>query len=271
MGKRVLHPKPVDLLNAPMGRRRFVRQAGTAVLATAVGYACSESGSPGSGIVSVTINGLGAEVPHGGRVEISGGTLSEPIEIFLPVLAFAEVSVQVGSYTVLYEPPPGYAIVGGQSEFTVDVSEFETTEVEITVSATTGTLRVTVTGITSAINGGSATLQRTDAAGSAIPVIVPLTGTVDRLVAPGTYTVTYAPPTGQELIPGQTNPVLGVVVAQDATTTVTFNIRDLDDPDPPADLLFHSDWSTALGTSDTALRDTSKDGSRLAASARRRL
>ena len=261
MGKRVRRTAKTKRsakldLNGPIGRRAFVQGAGAAVLATA--YGCSEPNAPGSGIVRITITGLGSEVTTAGIARINGGNLTEEIEVILPAIAFAEVSVEVGSYDVEYEPPSGYVVVGGNTLFEVDVSEFEVTEVNVTVTQAIGTLRLQITGVTSIVNGGGAQVTRTDIAGQTpFPIVVPVAGSINTSVAPGTYSVQYAAPTGQVLVAGQTNPQVAVVL-ENQTTTLSWTVEDEDVDPPPADVLFHSDWSSLLGSVDNALRDISK-------------
>jgi hypothetical protein len=92
---------------------------------------------------------------------------------------------------------------------------------------TTGTLQVTVTGLTgSPANGGSAVAQRTDSAGTPIAINISAAGSGSSANVPaGTYTVTYAAPSGFAIAGGVTNPVTGLVVISGGTATATFAVQ----------------------------------------------
>jgi hypothetical protein len=340
-----------------MGRRAFVRAASGLLASAAVGDACREIGSPGSGTIRVTINGLLPGGDTAGTATVTGGTLPAPLIVPLPPLTFKEITVDIGTYHVVYEAPPGYTVVPGagytidaqgRAELDVVVEDQKITPVEITISTATGTLRITVTGLQGAATGGSASVVRTDITGQTpvtvnvpasgtvdtafaagtysvtysppgghalapgetnprsvtvtagqvvtatyqvqqggtvrvtvtgidagaanggsasvlrtdiggqtpVTVNVPVTGTVDTGVAPGTYSVTYTPPGGRRLVAGQTNPQ-SVIVASGGLGTATFQIEVIPGP---SGILFHSDWSTALGTGNAAIFDSSKSG-----------
>jgi hypothetical protein len=241
-----------------IGRRQFVRTTGGILVAAAVG-GCRDSGAPGSGVIRVTIVGLQAGFTTAGSATITGSGIATPVTIELPAVSSGEATVAVGTYHVVYAPPAGYTMAPGSSnEVDVTVIEGDTAGVVFSVVQADGTLRLTVAGVDAgAPNAGTAQVLRTDIGGQ-VPfgVVVPLSGAADSSVLPGAYTVTYTPPTGHQLVAGQTNP-RGISVQSNAVTTVAFNV-ELPPPPPPGDIVFHSDFSTALGTSDAAVLDTSK-------------
>lgn len=239
-----------------MKRRRFVKTAGGIFVAAAVGEACGGDGSP-TGTVRVTITGLSSGTTAG-TATITGSGLSSPLVVPLPAAASGEATVLVGSYHVVYQPPAGHAMAPG-SPNAVDlvVTLDSITEVSFAVVPANGLLRITVTGVTSGTNGGSAQVLRTDIGGqTAQTVSVPIGGQVDTSLVPGGYSVDYSAPSGFRLTADQTDP-RSVTVTPDTTTPVTYAIEAIPAGPPPA-VVFHTDWTTALGSSDAAVRDTGK-------------
>ena len=240
--RRTRHGKAVPKMPRPrtaaerIGRRQFVRTAGGVLGAAAVGNACREVGSPGSGTIIVNLLGFVTGATALGSATISGGNLATPLVVTLTGPdTFAEVTVEVGTYQVEYEAPSGYTVAPGtgytvnaqgRGERSVLVQDQQVTEVSFTVAAATGTLRITVTGIQSgAANGGSASVLRTDITGQTPATVnVPTVGTVDTPFAPGTYSVTYTPPSGHLLSAGQTNPQ-SVPITGGQTGTATFQVQ----------------------------------------------
>jgi hypothetical protein len=248
-------------LDRTIGRRGFVRTASGLFVAAAFGTGCGEVGDAGTGTVRVRINGLANGLASAGSVTITGSGLTQPLVVQLPALTQAEVAVPVGSYQIVYQPPGGYTIAaGGSNQAAATIVEGELTEVQFTVVAASGVLRLTITGTPAgSVNSGSAQVSRVDVPGQApLAVIIPLAGVVDVSVVPAEYSVDYAPPSGAQLIVGQVDPRSAVVTANQ-TTSVGYTIESsAAPPPPPAGVLFHSDFSTATGTSSAALRDTSK-------------
>jgi hypothetical protein len=238
-----------------IGRREFVRTS-SGLLVAATMFGCSDPSAPDAGVVRVVINGLGAGITTAGSATITGEGIT-PINLVLPPIAEGSASVKAGNYHVVYAPPAGYTMAPGElNEIDVIVEAGATTNVEFDVVPATGTLRVTVTGLAGgAASGGGAQALRTDIGGQTpLAIVIPGTGTVDSSVAPGTYSVTFSAPAGYQLTAGATNPVV-VVVASSATATANFAVEEVGEP--PA-VIFHSDWSTALGTTSAALGDNGK-------------
>jgi hypothetical protein len=232
----------------PIGRRSFVKTSGGILIAAGVGAACSDGGIQGeaTGTVKVTITGLGTGLVDGGSALVTrtDGTFT-PLTIPLPAPVGAQqaiaatAEVPVGTYHVVYTPPAGYSVTGGNA-FDVTVEDGIITSVDVLVSpiaAAQGTLKVVITGMTGSGSAGSASLLRTDIAGQTA-VVVPLTlpaANQSVVVASGTYQVTYTTPTGFQLSAGQTNPQ-NVNVTTGATTTVTFVVQAVATGFQPGDL-----------------------------------
>ena len=216
-----------------------------------------------SGTLEIAIDGLDGSAATGGlaqvlRTDIGGQT---PLTVAIPDDGNAVASLVPGSYAVTYSPPENHSLAPGEvatKNVLVQSDGVAAVEYEVTFSAPVGTLAVEVTGLTDGVTGGgSASALRTDVSGSPVIVIaVPADGFADTVVAAGTYSVSYAAPSGHVLAPQQTNPQT-LVVAANAADTAAF---DVDSSGPaPAGVVFHSDWGTALGKSEEALRDTEKE------------
>jgi hypothetical protein len=228
-------------------------------LAALLGVSCSADADGGAqrGTLHVVISGLTPGFVSAGSAVVTGTGLSGPLVINLPAISEAEADIAVGTYDVVYTPPVGYALApGNSSSRNIEILKGETTDVEFTVVAASGTIRIVVTGLGGAVaNGGTADILRTDLAGQTpFGVIVPIAGTADASVVPGDYEITYTPPGGYGLSEGEVNP-RDVTVAADAMATATFAVEPLA---APAGVIFHSDWSTATGATAAAFRDTDK-------------
>lgn len=237
-----------------VGRRDFMRATSGMLIGSAI-VGCKEVGAPDAGTVRVTVTGLTAGFTSAGTVRVTGGSLTEPTNVDLGTQSSGELTVSAGTYTVLYTPPAGYSMTAGQSNLLeVVVTAAEVTLVSLGVSVASGTLRLTVSGLAAgAAAGGTAQALRTDLVGqSPISLTVPGTGTVDRSVEPGNYSVTYSPPGGFAL--ATTNPQT-VVVAGNATGTVAFTVNVTA---PPPAVIFHSDFGTSIGADAASVRDSSK-------------
>lgn len=246
----------------PAGQTNF-RNATIADSATStVTYQVSQVVTPTAGTLRVQVTGLQAGASSGGsvsalRTDIGG---QSPIVAAVAASGSVDVSLQGGTYDVTYTPPAGYQLNAGQTNpQSATITNGATSNVGFAVSViapTTGTMRVQVSGILAgAPNGGSAAIQRTDIPGqSAVTVQVPTSGTVDSTVQAGTYTVTYLPPSGYQLNAGQTNP-RNLTITSGQTSTASYQVSQTA---TPVGVVFHSDWSTALGTSDNAIMDNGK-------------
>lgn len=239
----------------PIDRREFVvRTSGVLALGAFVS-ACSD---PDAGTVRVTISGLLPGFTSAGSATITGDGLAGPLVIQFPGVATGEARVRAGTYHVVYEPPAGYAMAAGSpNDIEVTVRSGEPTEVEFDVVQASGTLQINVQGLGSSTSGGSAAVQRTDIAGqTSITLPIPAAGSASTSLVPGTYSVTYTPPSGFALNAGQVNP-RSLVVTGGQTQSTTFQVT-AESVQPPVGIIFHSDFSTALGSGDAAILDTAK-------------
>jgi hypothetical protein len=89
-----------------------------------------------------------------------------------------------------------------------------------------------------------------------VPIEVELLGesTGEASVRAGTYQVDYDPPSGYIMAQGSEDQI-EVTVRAGAVTPITFQVVQTT---APAGVIFHSDFGTALGTSDAAVMDTGK-------------
>jgi hypothetical protein len=212
------------------------------------------------GTVQVNVTGLTGSPADGGsataqRTDAAGAA----IPISISAAGTGSATAPTGTYTVTYSPPAGHTVAAGSTNpatgVVVGLGATGTAAFTVQPAATNGTISVTVTGLTgSPANGGSATAQRTDAAGSPVVISVSAAGSGSASVPAGTYTVTYSPPSGFSVAGGSTNPVTGLAVAVGATANTSFAVQVVS----TAGLIFHSDWSTGIGTTDAIMRDTNK-------------
>lgn len=239
-----------------IGRREFVRTTGGLFVAAAIDACGDGTNGPGpKGTVRVTITGLMPGFASAGTATIVGPGLGAPLQVPLPAVSEGELEVPVGTYTVIYEPPAGYTMAPGESnEVDVTVVEDEVVDVGFEVVAATATLRIEVVGGEGATQG-SAQVLRTDIPGQ-VAVVVPVgqSGIAEASLLPGEYRVTFTPAPGFQVTAGTQNPQ-EVELTAETLTTVTFTVEAIS---APTGVLFHSDWSTALGVTAAALRDTGK-------------
>ncbi|HEY0810253.1 MAG TPA: hypothetical protein VGD49_08835 [Longimicrobiales bacterium] len=242
----------------------------TAVTAVFLMGACDGEvplGNTPQGTIRVVVSGHAPSLANAGQARYASGTIDLVVPI--PVAGMLEASVPVGTYHVTYTPPTGYSLSSGQqAQRDIVINAGAMTEVAFALVANpapTGTVRVTVTGLTGATSGGSAAVLRTDITGqNSINVNVPAAGgNVDTQVATGTYRVTYTPPTGFQLATGQTNPQ-NLTVAQNGTSTASFQVQASGGGGGggggggTVGALFFSDWRNQLGATVTALSDGGK-------------
>jgi hypothetical protein len=219
-------------------RRRMARTAfgiatGIFAASSAFAFACKDilpSGSAAVGTLTVRVLGLGSNPApaDGGRLAVTASGTNVSFPGTLPASGVASGDVPAGSYTVAYMPPSGYVLANGESASkTVDVTSGQPIEVSFSVMATqapTGTLRITVTGLSGAADGGSAAVLRTDTAGQSPQTqAIPAGGTIQLTVVAGTYRVTYTAPSGYSVT--GTNPVTGLVVSSGGTATAAFAVQ----------------------------------------------
>jgi hypothetical protein len=135
-------------------------------------------------------------------------------------------NVPVGTYNVTYTAPAGFNVTTANPVTGINVVPGATVQAAYTVATaapSTGTVQITVGGLPGTGSGGTAVVQRTDAAGS--PINVPInsagSGSVSNVPA-GTYSVTYTPPASR--VVSTTNPVTGLVVTAGGTVSASFTV-----------------------------------------------
>jgi hypothetical protein len=237
-----------------IGRRDFIVRSGGLLVASALA-GCGDTQDPEQlGFVQVQINGLAPGATSFGTAVIGQPGASDQ-QIILPASS-GTVPLPAGTYSVVYQPPVGYQMAPGNTNARdVVVIAGETGSVEFAVVVATGTISITVAGLTAgAPSGGSALCTRTDLAGTSFTLVVSSGGSASGSAVPGDYSITYSPPAGYQLASGSAATV-SRTVNTGATANAVFTVTA---SAPVTGFLFHSDWSTATGLSDAALRDTSK-------------
>lgn len=211
-----------------------------------------------TGTMAVNVTGLSGSASGGTASAQRTDAAASPVTINVSSAGSGSASVPTGTYAVTYTPPNGFHVAphvtNPASGQVVTLGATSTTSfiVEANPVTGTGTLQVSVTGLAGASNGGTASAQRTDATGAPVTIDVSVSGAGNATVPAGTYSVTYAPPPGFSVT--TSNPLTGVVVAVSGSATATFTVQVVS----TAGVVFHSDFGSARGTSDAALRDTSK-------------
>jgi hypothetical protein len=212
-------PQAADAIS----RRAFVKQSSSLLLVG--GAACGDGTNPGAtGTLRLLLTGLHPSATTGGTAVATPTAGGNSITITIPPAGDQSAAVPVGSYTVSYTPPAGHSLApGGSVASTVTITEGQTTTISIELISV-GSIQVTVNGLTgSPANGGSASAQRTDAAGSAIPISISAAGSgAANNVPTGTYSVTYTPPGGFNV--SGTNPVTGIAVSPGVPGSATFTV-----------------------------------------------
>ena len=213
------------------------------------------------GTIRLVVDGLDPAAASGGsaeilRTDIPGQT---PFLVAIPLIGTVDRSLQPGSYRVTYTAPANHQLNAGQAnprDVMVFGNQTAIAAFSVVVAPADGTLRVTVQGLLpSAVDGGAISVLRTDVAGQAAQnFTIPASGSLDTPRTPGAYSVTYVAPGGHQLVAGQQNP-RSAAVTSSQTATVSFQVEEIP---PPAGVIFHSDFGTALGTSDAAVMDTGK-------------
>ena len=258
-GNRFDRAPAIDLTTEPgrptlLDRRNFiVRSSGLLVASALAG--CEDTQDPDQlGFVQVRIIGLAGNATSFGTAVLGQPGASDQ-QILLPSTT-GTVPLPSGSYSVVYQPPAGYQMAPGNTNARdVLVVAGETAAVEFEVIQASGTLSIAVTGLSpSAPSGGSALVTRTDITGTSFTIVVATNGIGVSSAVPGDYAVTYTPPAAHQLASGSPATVNRTVLTN-ATASASFAVETAA---PVTGFLFHSDWSTATGQSDAALRDTSK-------------
>jgi hypothetical protein len=180
-----------------------------------------------TGTVRVVVTGVSAAAANAGTVRYEG-TLGV-INVTVPTSGVVEQAIPIGTYQITYTPPAGHTLATGQTpDRTVVVTVGALTEVTFALATppgTTGTIRVTVSGLaTGASSGGSASILRTDIGGqTAATLNIPAAGSADLPVPAGTYQITYSAPSGYQLATGQVNPRNATITAG-AGVTAAFTV-----------------------------------------------
>jgi hypothetical protein len=185
---------------------------------------------PAVGTLDVSVSGFPAGAGNRGTAAILrtdvAGQQPTTLNISAPTTS---ASLVPGTYRITYFAPSGYELTPGQNNpQTVAVGTGATATASFNVAAVegTGTLSISVTGFGSGSNLGTAVILRTDIPGQSGTTINITDAPENLMVVPGSYRVTYTPPAGYALAPGQTNP-RNVVVTADATTTAAFDVQTL--------------------------------------------
>ena len=220
--------------------------------------------SPTTGTIQVTVTGLSG-ASGGSAVAQRTDAAGNPINIAISAAGSGTASnVPAGTYTVTYTTPPGFTVSSTNPLTGLVVSAGATTAAPFSVAAVAaGAVLVTVTGLTGATSGGSLSARLTDNTGNTFTATLgaPASGTTEGTLTglpPGSYNVTYLPPTGFRVAAGQSNPRV-VAVTSGATANTTFVAeQNLGGEAVVSSLAFFSDWRTALGTTLSALSDGGK-------------
>ena len=216
-------PESGEAADSGISRRSFVKKGSSFLLVSTVG--CGDGTNPlVTGNIRLILTGLHASAATGGRATATPSGGGNQIIIDIPASGDQIASVPVGTYTVSYVAPTNHVVSSATPvPPTVTINEGQTTTVSLTLIQL-GNIQVNVTGITgSPANGGSAEAQRTDAAGTPIPISVSAAGSGTASNVPvGTYSVTYTPPGGHTV--SGTNPVTGLAVVIGATAVASFSV-----------------------------------------------
>ncbi len=178
-----------------------------------------------AGGITVSVTGLSGG-SGGSAVAQRTDAAGSPINISISAAGNGTVAnVPPGTYRVTYNAPSGFTASSTNPLTGIAVTAGATASAAFTVTAaapTTGTIQVTVTGLTGG-SGGSAVAQRTDAAGSPINIAISAAGSGSASNVPaGTYSVTYNAPSGFSV--STTNPVTGITVNVGGTAPVPFTV-----------------------------------------------
>ncbi|MGH7676973.1 MAG: MSCRAMM family protein [Gemmatimonadaceae bacterium] len=186
---------------------------------------CGEGINPATpGTIRLILTGLHPSATSGGTATatpIGGGQI---VTVNIPASGDQSQLVPSGTYNVSYNPPFNHSLAPGTTvPSQVTIVPGETTTIEIAL-VSVGSISVTVTGLVGGPpNGGTATAQRTDAAGSPIPINIGANGAGSVSGIPnGVYSVTYAPPAGFNVT--TTNPVTGITVGPGTSGSASFTV-----------------------------------------------
>lgn len=218
---------------------------------------------PQVGTIQVSVSGIAAGAANGGSASIAPAAGGTPVILDVGVNGSASGQFAPGSYNVTYTPPAGHNITAGANPQNVSVTANQTVTATYTVAQQTGTLQITVTGITgSPANGGSAAVTPTGG-GATVTVNVNTNGSGTGTFAPGSYSVTYTPPNGNTISSGANPQTVNITAGQTATATWTVTATvGFQTPDIKNNASFETDfdgftnWSS--GTPTGVVRDTTR-------------
>lgn len=238
-----------------IARREFVKSSGGLLIAAALSSGCAEVVGTGSGTIRVTVAGLTSGTASAGSVTISGPNLATALASLVPAVGTFEKVLPVGRVTVGYTPTAGDALIAGvPSTVEVDILADVVTDAVFAVERARGEVRVTVAGLASgSTTAGSLSLRRTDIVSTTEVLALPGSGQLRVPLNAGTYSMTFSAPTGYSITQGAG--AATVILAGGATAELSYEIIVAA---PTPSVIFHSDWSTATGTSDAAVMDTGK-------------
>jgi hypothetical protein len=215
--------RSLDHVNGRVDRRTFVKTGGALLVGSVVACDSEGSGPTARGTVSLTLIGLHDNATTGGRITATPTTGGTQVIIDIPATPqHSRDDVPAGTYSVSYSPPEHHIVAPGSpipSVITVDPDN----PIAFTIALqATGNIQVSVAGLSGA-SGGSASAQRTDAAGAAVPVALSAAGQGSAAVPVGTYSVTYTAPNGFSVT--SNNPMTGIAVDFAETEIVAFTVQ----------------------------------------------
>ena len=216
-----------------------------------------------TGTITVAISGLtgaGTSSAVAQRTDAPGAAI--PITVSAQGTGSAS-GVPTGVYSVTYSAPSGFTVSGSNPVTGVQVGLGTAGPAAFTVvpaTSPTGSVHVTVTGLTGSATGGSVSARRSDNTGDTFtsPLSTPVSGSssTDLTAMPaGTYNVTYTAPSGFRTTAATQNPQSATVTGG-GTANVTFATEAI-----PAGgaIRFQSDWANvAVGSSSDSIRDGGK-------------
>jgi hypothetical protein len=179
------------------------------------------------GALHVVVSGL-AGAPSTGQISVTGpqGVQPLPLSLITGGQATGDLSgLTAGAYTVTLSPPTGFEVTGSSATSAVSIAPGGTANVSFAVQVTPGSVDVAVSGLSGAASGGSVSVVRQDAPGTAVTqnLSVPINGVSASSVpglSPGSYQITYTPPAGFSVTSAVTSTV-SVATGQAAATAFT--------------------------------------------------
>jgi hypothetical protein len=207
-----------------------------------------------TGVLRLNVTGLQAGFTTAGRATITGGGLSAPL-VLDPLQATTQTTLTPGSYQVAYEPPSGYTMASGSAavQNANVVGGTTPTDVNFAVVQATGAVRVNVSGLQAGFtSAGQATIT---GASLSSPIVLNLTqATAQASLVPGSYHVSYAPPSGYAMAAGS-SAEQDVTVNAGPPTDVNFVVQVSGGTSPT--IAFAAQWRTT-GQTDANFMDAGR-------------